>query len=97
MKKVSVRELKNKTSEVLRNASRREIVITPRGRPVACLVGVDEEGRPTVSRTGRSEAWLTPREKERMFRLAARVWRIKPDRRKKWVSQEYHDRVLYGD
>jgi prevent-host-death family protein len=40
MKTAQVRELKNKTSELLRLAAKEDIVITSRGKPVACLIGI---------------------------------------------------------
>lgn len=89
MKSASVRDLKNRTSEILRRAAREEVLITSRGRPVACLVGITEEDltlRPAAAR----------RAKEGMVRLLARIWKIRPDKGKKWISQERHDRVLYG-
>jgi prevent-host-death family protein len=95
MRSASVRALKNKTSELLRRASREDVVITSRGRPIACLVGVDDEGRPLLAR--RREAPLSAEEKRRMLRLAARIWKIKPDKRKNWIPQEHHDQALYGE
>ncbi|MBI3694703.1 MAG: type II toxin-antitoxin system prevent-host-death family antitoxin [Acidobacteria bacterium] len=95
MKSATVRDLRTKTSEVLRAAARHSVVITSRGRPVACVVGVQEDGR--ASTAPRKEGALSQREKDRMFKLAARIWKIKPERGKKWISQQYHDRVLYGD
>jgi len=29
--------------------------------------------------------------------LLTRIWKLKPDKGKKWISQEHHDQVLYGD
>ena len=96
MKSVTVRELKNKTSEILRRAAREDVIITSRGRPVACLVGVTEEDVVVPLLLARREARLTEREKEKMFAIAARLWKIKPEKGKKWISQEHHDRILYG-
>lgn len=43
MKFVNVRELKNKTSEVLRKTEQEDVVITSRGKPCAIITGVTEE------------------------------------------------------
>jgi len=32
-----------------------------------------------------------------MFKLAARIWKMRPEKGKEWVSQLDHDRVLYGE
>jgi hypothetical protein len=32
-----------------------------------------------------------------MFLLASRLWRLKPEKGKTWVSQEHHDAILCGD
>ena len=40
---------------------------------------------------------MTESHKKKMFRIAARIWKMKPEKGKKWISQEHHDRVLYGD
>ncbi len=39
---------------------------------------------------------LKKKEKEKIFRIVSQIWKIKPDKRKKWISQQHHDRVLYG-
>ena len=96
MKSASVRELKNKTSEILRQAAREDVLITSRGRPVACLVGVVDNSVPIPSKVVRRDV-LSQREKEKMFRMAGRIWKIKPDKGKKWIAGGRHDQVLYGN
>ena len=43
MRFANVRELKNKTSEILKLAGKEEIVVTSRGKPTAIIKGVSEE------------------------------------------------------
>ena len=43
MRFANVRELKNKTSEILKLAEKEEIVVTSRGKPTAIIRGVSEE------------------------------------------------------
>ncbi len=43
MRFANVRELKNKTSEILKLAKSEEVVVTSRGRPTAIIKGVSEE------------------------------------------------------
>lgn len=43
MKFANVRELKNKTSEILRKADKEAVVITSRGKPRAIISGVSED------------------------------------------------------
>ena len=43
MKFANVRELKNKTSEILRKAEKEDVVITSQGKPRAIIMGVTEE------------------------------------------------------
>jgi len=43
MRFANVRELKNKTSEILRLAGKEEVVVTSRGKPTAIIKGVSEE------------------------------------------------------
>jgi len=95
MKSASVRELKNRASELLRDAANEDIIITSRGRPVACLVGLqpgDLAIRPSVGRNYSQE-----KHRQEAFRLLAGIWKMKPDKGKTWISQEHHDVVLYGD
>jgi len=43
MKFANVRELKNKTSEILRKAEKEDVVITSKGKPRAIITAVTEE------------------------------------------------------
>ncbi|MGH9341425.1 MAG: type II toxin-antitoxin system Phd/YefM family antitoxin [Acidobacteriota bacterium] len=43
MKQATIRELKNKTSELVRAAGREEVLVTKRGKPVAILKGVSAQ------------------------------------------------------
>ena len=43
MKFTNVRELKNKTSEILRKAQKGDVIVTSRGKPTAVIIGVSEE------------------------------------------------------
>ena len=43
MKYASVRELKNRTSAVVRETARGDVVVTSRGKPVALLQRLDED------------------------------------------------------
>ncbi len=43
MKFANVRELKNKTSEILRKAEKETVVITTRGKPRAVVMAISEE------------------------------------------------------
>jgi len=69
MRFVNVRELKSKTSEILRAAAGEDIIVTSRGKPIALVRGFDgsEFGKtaPWRGRTGRvDEAPVSWREKE---------------------------------
>jgi prevent-host-death family protein len=96
VKSATVRELKNRTSAVLRSAAREDVLITSRGRPVACLVGVTENDLAVLPRLRHGARRMTEGQKKEMFLIAARIWKMKPEKGKKWISQIYHDRVLYG-
>lgn len=96
MKSASVRELKNHASELLRQAATEDVIITSRGRPVACLVGL-QAGDLTVNERVRRREHADDRHKREVFRLLARIWRLKPEKGKKWISQENHDVTLYGE
>jgi prevent-host-death family protein len=95
MKSASVRELKNQTSELLRRAANEDVIITSRGRPVACLVGL-LPGDVFMKRQVRGRDHADDRYKREVLRLLAAVSRLKPEKGKKWISQEHHDNVLYG-
>ena len=43
MRFANVRELKNKTSEILKLAGKEEVVVTSRGKPTAIIKGISEE------------------------------------------------------
>ncbi len=43
MKFANVRELKNKTSEILRNAEKEAIIITSKGKPRAIVTAISED------------------------------------------------------
>jgi len=43
MKFANVRELKNKTSEILRKSEKDSIVITSKGKPRALIIGITED------------------------------------------------------
>jgi prevent-host-death family protein len=96
MKSATVRELKNKTSELLRRAAREDVMITSRGRPVACLVGLNADDIQVRPRSG-GVGDFDEKKRQKMFRLLDRIWKVKPDKGKQWVSQEHHDAVLYGE
>src|SRR6266481_2684601 len=95
MKSASVGELKNHTSDLLRQAAKETVIITSRGRPVACLVGLlpdDVIAKVQVRRRDYDD----DRYKREVSRLLAGVSRLKPDKGKKWISQEHHDVALNG-
>ncbi len=43
MRFANVRELKNKTSKILKLAGKEEVVVTSRGKPTAIIKGISEE------------------------------------------------------
>jgi len=43
MRFANVRELKNKTSEILKAAETEEVVVTSRGKPTAIIKGISED------------------------------------------------------
>jgi len=43
MRFANVRELKNKTSEILKLSKKEEVVVTSRGKPTAIIKGITEE------------------------------------------------------
>lgn len=95
MKSASVRELKNQTSELLRRAAKEDVIITSRGRPVACLVGL-QPGDVSVKVHVRRRDHTDDGYKREVLRLLAGIWKLKPEKGKKWISQENHDLALYG-
>ncbi len=96
MKAATVRELKNHTSELLRRAASEDVMITSRGRPVACLIGLHPDDV-LIRPRGRRADYADEKYRQRVFRLLERIWKLKPDRGKQWVSQEHHDAILYGE
>jgi prevent-host-death family protein len=97
MKTAQVRELKNKTSELLRQAAKEDIVITSRGKPVACLIGIRPEDISIRPRKQSVGDYSDEGYRKRALRILATFKKAKPDKGKKWISQEDHDRVLYGE
>jgi prevent-host-death family protein len=97
MKTAQVRELKNKTSELLRQAAKEDIVITSRGKPVACLVGIHPDDVATRPRKPIIGDYSDERYRRQALRTLASIKNGKPDKGKKWVSHEDYDRVLYGE
>jgi prevent-host-death family protein len=95
MKIAQVRELKNKTSELLRLATTEDVIITSRGKPIACLIGVRPEDISIAPRT-KIGNYADNAYRKRALRLLATFKKAKPDKGKKWVAPENHDRVLYG-
>ena len=89
MRTASVRQLKNQTSELLRRAAHEDVVITSRGKPVAFLVGI----RPRDITIRLS---VIERQKRELSRLLDDLWKMKPEKGRKWISQDY-DKVLYDE
>lgn len=96
MKTAQVRELKNKTSELLRQAAKEDIVITSRGKPVACLIGIHPEDI-SVRPRAQGGDYSDESYRKRALRILATFKKAMPDKGKKWIAQEDHDRVLYGE
>jgi prevent-host-death family protein len=96
MKTAQVRDLKNKTSELLRQAATEDVIIISRGKPVACLTGIHLEDVSIRPRAGRRRLFRRAVPK-RALHILATFKKAKPDKRKKWIAQEDHDRVLYGE
>jgi prevent-host-death family protein len=94
MKSASVRELKNRTTELLRQAAKETVIITYRGRPVARLVGL-QPGDLSVKRQVFLRDQVDDRYRREVLRLLGGIRRLKPEKGKKWISQENHDLALY--
>jgi prevent-host-death family protein len=92
---VSVRELKHHTSELVRQAAKEDVIITSRGCPVARLVGA-QPNDVSVKREAARRNQADDCYRREVLRLLARISRLKPDKGKKWISQENHDIALYG-
>ena len=58
MREIGVRELKVKTSEIMRNVRQRRVsyIITYRGRPVGLLSPLEDQGQSRTT-SGESAAW----------------------------------------
>ena len=95
MKTAQVRELKNKTSELLRLAAKEDIVITSRGKPVACLIGIRPEDISIRRRKPVVGDYSDESYRKRALRILATFKKAKPHKGKKWIEHEDHDRVLY--
>jgi hypothetical protein len=50
----------------------------------------------TIRSWSRSGDYSDERYRKRALRILATFKKAKPDKGKKWISQEEHDRVLYG-
>jgi prevent-host-death family protein len=96
MKTAQVRELKNKTSELLRQAAIEDVIITSRGKPVACLIGIRPEDV-SIRPSARSGDYADESYRKRALRILATFKKAKPDKGKKWIAQKDHDRVLYDE
>jgi prevent-host-death family protein len=97
MKTAQVRELKNKTSELLRQAAKEDIIITSRGKPVACLIGIRPEDISIRRRKQVAGDYSDESYRKRALPILATFKKAKPDKGKKWIAQEDHDRVLYDE
>jgi prevent-host-death family protein len=97
MKTAQVRELKNKTSELLRQAAKEDIIITSRGKPVACLIGIRPEDISIRRRKQVVGDYSDESYRKRALRILATFKKAKPDKGKEWIAQEDHDRVLYDE
>jgi prevent-host-death family protein len=97
MKTAQVRELKNKTSELLRLAAKEDVIITSRGRPVAFLIGIRPEDITIRPRKRIAGDYSDERYRREALRTLASIKKGRPDKGKKWIAHEEHDRVLYGD
>ena len=96
MKTAQVRELKNKTSELLRQAATEDVIITSRGRPVACLIGIRPEDL-SIRPGAQTGDYADEGYRKRAMRILATFKKAKADKGKKWIAQENHDRVLYDE
>jgi prevent-host-death family protein len=96
MKTAQVRELKNKTSELLRLAAKEDILITSRGKPVACLIGICPDDTTVRRRKSIVGDYSDESYRKRALRILATFKKSKPDKGKKWIEHEGHDRVLYA-
>lgn len=96
MKTAQVRELKNKTSELIRQAATEDVIITSRGKPVAFLVGIRPEDVTIRAPKPLAGDYSDERYRKAALRTLASIKKGQPDKGKKWISHEEHDLVLYG-
>lgn len=96
MKTAQVRELRNKTAELLRQAATEGVIITSRGKPIAYLIGI-HPGDITVRPRARSGNYADEQYRKEAVRTLAAFRKAKPDKGKKWITQADHDLVLYGE
>jgi prevent-host-death family protein len=92
-----IRDLKNKTSELLRQAATEDVIITSRGKPVARLIGIRPEDISTRPRKPNVGDYSDDAYRKRAMRILATFKKAKPDKGKKWIAQEDHDRVLFDE
>ena len=85
MKTAQVRELKNKTSELLRQAAKEDVIITSRGRPVACLIGIRPEDF-SIRPSTQSGDYADEAYRKRAMRILATFKKAKPDKGQKWIA-----------
>jgi prevent-host-death family protein len=95
MKTAQVRELKNKTSELLRQAATQDVIITSRGKPFACLIGLHPSDVAIRSRARSGNNADEGYRKEALRILSVFDRKVKPDKGKRWIAKEEHDLVLY--
>ena len=96
LKTAQVRELKNKTSELLRQAATEDVIITSRGKPVACLIGIHPDDVSIRLRKRLVGDYADERYRRQALRTLAAIKKGKPDKGKKWITHDDHDRALYG-
>ena len=96
MKTAQVRDLKNKTSELLRQAASEEVIITSRGKPIARLIGLHSSDILIRLRARSGDYSDETYRKQALRALSAFDKKVKPDKGKRWIAQEDHDLVLYG-
>jgi prevent-host-death family protein len=83
MKTAQVRELKNKTSELLRLAAKEDIVITSRGKPVVCLIGICRDDTTVRRRKSIVGDYSDEQYRRQAHRTLASIKNGKPDGGKK--------------
>lgn len=96
MRTVPISELKSKASELVRRAATEDVIITSRGKPVACLVGIRPEDVTVRARKPLAGDYSDERYRKAALRTLASIKKGQPDKGKKWIRHEEHDLVLYG-